>query len=99
MAQIIHANHESRGEPEPYKDPVCVKCSNKLGRVVRMYVKNNGVFIPYGRDAAQVGDLLVCPVCHVEIIQGFSEILRKSVADQVLESEYAILKGVQDIPL
>ena len=64
-----------------------------------MYVKNNGVFIPYGNDSAQVGDLLVCPVCHNEIIQGLSEILGKSVSSQFLESEYAVLKGVLDIPI
>jgi len=64
-----------------------------------MYVKNNGVFIPYGRDSAQVGDLLVCPVCHIEIVQGLSEILGKNVSAQVLDSDYAVLKGVEDLPL
>jgi len=64
--------------------------------VVRFYVKRSGVFIPYGHDAAQVGDLLVCPVCHAEIIQGFGEILGKPISVQVLDSSHAILKGVQD---
>jgi len=57
-------------------------------------VKRNGVFIPYGHDSAQSGDLLVCPVCHIEIVQGFSIILGKSVSTQVLGSEYAILQDV-----
>ena len=82
----------------PYKQPVCVQCSKKLGRIVRMYIKNNGVFIPYGRDSAQVGDLLVCPVCHMEIVQGLSEILGKDVSAQALDSEYAVLNEVQDLP-
>ena len=64
-----------------------------------MYVKNNGVFIPYGQDSAQVGDLLVCPVCHTEIIQGLSEILGKDVSMQALDSEYAVLRGVEDLPI
>jgi hypothetical protein len=98
MTQVIHGLDESWGEQIPLKQPVCVKCSRKLGRIVRMYVKNNGVFIPYGSDSAQVGDLLVCPVCHNEIVQGFSEILGQSVSAQVLESDYAILKGVKDLP-
>jgi len=57
-------------------------------------VKRNGVFIPYGHDSAQSGDLLICPVCHIEIVQGFSIILGKSVSAQVLGSEYAILQDV-----
>jgi hypothetical protein len=99
MTQVIHSHQEIWKEQTYYKQPVCVQCSNKLGKVIRMYVKNNGVFIPYGVDLAQVGDLLVCPVCHIEIIQGFSEILGRSVSEQALESEYAVLKGVQDLPL
>ena len=99
MTQVIPSLHETWEEPTHYKQPVCVQCSKKLGKIVRMYVKNNGVFIPYGRDSAQVGDLLVCPVCHIEIVQGLSEILGKSVSAQVLDSEYAVLKGAQDIPL
>jgi len=98
MTQVISV-HETLGEQIPYKQPVCVQCSKKLGRIVRMYVKNNGVFIPYGRDSAQVGDLLVCPVCHIEIVQGLSEILGKDVSAQVLDSDYAVLKGVEDLPL
>ena len=97
MTQVISI-HEPWGEQIPHKQPVCVQCSKKLGTIVRMYVKNNGVFIPYGRDSAQVGDLLVCPVCHTEIVQGLSEILGKNVSSQVLESEHALLKGVQDLP-
>ncbi|MFA9409203.1 MAG: hypothetical protein ACERKJ_10300 [Candidatus Dadabacteria bacterium] len=57
-------------------------------------MKRNGVFIPYGHDSAQSGDLLVCPVCHIEIVQGFSIVLGKSVSAQVLGSEYAILQDV-----
>jgi len=57
-------------------------------------VKRNGVFIPHGHDSAQSGDLLVCPVCHIEIVLGFSNILSKSVSEQVLNSEYAILQDV-----
>ena len=98
MTQVIKL-HDKWGELTPHKQPVCVRCSKQTGRIVRMYVKNNGVFIPYGRDSVQVGDLLVCPVCHTEIIQGLSEVLGRPVSTQVLESEYAILKGVQDIPI
>lgn len=98
MTQVITIQ-EHWSEQIPHKQPVCVQCSKKLGRIIRMYVKNNGVFIPYGRDSAQVGDLLVCPVCHIEIIQGLSEILGKNVSAQVLDSEYAVLKGVEDLPL
>ncbi len=98
MTQVISL-HETWGEQIPHKQPVCVQCSKKLGRIIRMYVKNNGVFIPYGQDSAQVGDLLVCPVCHIEIVQGLSEILGKDVSVQVLDSEYAVLKGVEDLPL
>jgi len=98
MTQVI-STQETFGDQIHYKQPVCVKCSKKLGKIIRMYVKNNGVFIPYGRDSAQVGDLLVCPVCHTEIVQGLSEILGKDVSVQALDSEYAVLKGVQDLPL
>ena len=98
MTQVISLQ-EPLGDQIHYKQPVCVQCSRKLGRIVRMYIKNNGVFIPYGADSAQVGDLLVCPVCHTEIVQGLSEILGKDVSSQALDSDYAVLKGVQDIPL
>ena len=98
MTQVVSIQ-EPLGEQIHYKQPVCVKCSKQLGKIIRMYIKNNGVFIPYGRDSAQVGDLLVCPVCHTEIIQGLSEILGKDVSTQALESDYAVLKGVQDLPL
>ena len=98
MTQVISLQGPV-GDQIHYKQPVCVQCSKKLGRIVRMYIKNNGVFIPYGRDCAQVGDLLVCPVCHTEIVQGLSEILGKNVSTQALASEYAVLKGVQDLPI
>ena len=94
MTQIIHSVRDSWGERELYKQPVCVKCSQGIGYIVRFLVKQNGVFIPYGHDSAQSGDLLVCPVCHIEIVQGFSNILGKSVSAQVLDSEYAILQDV-----
>ena len=99
MMQAIHNFHGSIGERIIHKQPVCVNCSKKLGKVVRMYVKENGVIIPYGYNSAQVGDLLVCPVCHFEIVQGFSEILDHTFSNQVLESEYAILKRVKDAEL
>ena len=98
MTQVISIL-ERLEEHVPYKLPVCVSCSTKLGRVIRMYVQNNGVFIPYGVDSAQVGDLLVCPVCRNMIVQGLSEVLGKPTSTQVLESEYAILKGVKDVAI
>ena len=91
MTQVIHNVRDSWSERELCKQPVCVKCSKGIGQIVRFLVKRNGVFIPYGHDSAQSGDLLVCPVCHIEIVQGFSIILGKSVSAQVLGSEYAIL--------
>ena len=94
MTQGIQCIQDSWGEQELYKQPVCVKCSQGIGQIVRLLVKRNGVFIPYGKDSAQSGDLLVCPVCHIEIVQGFSIILGKSVSEQVLDSEYAILQDV-----
>ena len=78
------------------KQPICVNCSKNIGQVVRLCVKRNGVFVPYGDESAQTGDLWVCPICHVEIIQGFGEILDKDTSDQVLKSDYAVLKGVKD---
>jgi hypothetical protein len=89
--------HDSSRQ-ELYKQPVCVTCSNKIGKVVRLCVKRNGVFIPYGHDAAQVGDLLACPVCHTEIVHGY-DVLGRADSVQVLNSEYAILRGVKDQPL
>ena len=80
-----------------HRQPVCVKCSKSLGEVVRLNVKRNGVFIPYGHDSAQAGDLLSCPVCHTEIVQGFSTVLDKPVSNNVLESDDAILQGVRDV--
>jgi len=94
MTQVIHNVRDSWSERELYRQPVCVKCSQGIGQIVRFLVKRNGVFIPYGHDSAQSGDLLVCPVCHIEIVQGFSIILGKSVSTQVLGSEYAILQDV-----
>ena len=94
MTQVIPNVRDSWSELELYKQPVCVKCSQGIGQIVRFLVKRNGVFIPYGHDSAQSGDLLVCPVCHIEIVQGFSIILGKSVSAQVLGSEYAILQDV-----
>ena len=94
MTQVIHNIRDSWSERELYKQPVCVKCSQGIGQVVRFLVKRNGVFIPHGHDSAQSGDLLVCPVCHIEIVLGFSNILSKSVSEQVLNSEYAILQDV-----
>ena len=94
MTQVIQNVRDSWSERELYKQPVCVKCSQGIGQIVRFLVKRNGVFIPYGHDSAQSGDLLVCPVCHIEIVQGFSIILGKSVSAQVLGSEYAILQDV-----
>ena len=94
MTQVIQSVRDSWGERELYKQPVCVKCSQGIGQIVRFLVKRNGVFIPYGHNSAQSGDLLVCPVCHIEIVQGFSIILGKSVSAQVLDSEYAILQDV-----
>ena len=94
MTQVIKSVRDSWGERELYKQPVCVKCSQGIGQIVRFLVKRNGVFIPYGHDSAQSGDLLVCPVCHIEIVQGFSIILGKSVSEQILDSEYAILQDV-----
>jgi hypothetical protein len=83
---------------ELYRQPVCVTCSNKIGKVVRLCVKRNGVFIPYGHALAQVGDLLACPVCHTEIVHGY-DILDRIESLQVLDSEYAILRGVKDLPI
>ena len=94
MTQVIHNVRDSWSERELCKQPVCVKCSQGIGQIVRFLVKRNGVFIPYGHDSAQSGDLLVCPVCHIEIVQGFSIVLGKSVSAQVLGSEYAILQDV-----
>ena len=94
MTQVRQSVRDSWGERELYKHPVCVKCSQGIGQIVRFLVKRNGVFIPYGHDSAQSGDLLVCPVCHIEIVQGFSIILGKSVSEQVLDSEYAIFQDV-----
>jgi len=37
-----------------------------------------------------------CPVCHTEIVQGFSNVLDKPVSNHVLDSDDAILKGVVD---
>jgi hypothetical protein len=71
--------------------PVCVKCSKNTGKIVRLFVKRNGIFIPYGQDGAQAGDLLSCPICHTEIVQGFSNILRKPFSTHVLDSDHAIL--------
>jgi hypothetical protein len=96
MIHMIHSYKNFEDSTQTNRQPVCVKCSHQLGQVIRLCVKRNGVVIPYGHDSAQVGDLLVCPICHTEIIQSFSEILSKSVCDQVLTSEYAILKGVKD---
>ena len=94
MTQVIHNVRDSWGERELSKQPVCVKCSQGIGQIVRFLVKQNGVFIPHGPDSAQSGDLLVCPVCHIEIVQGFSNFLGKSISAQVLDSEYAILQDV-----
>jgi hypothetical protein len=73
-----------------YNHPVCVNCSKKNGKVIRLQMKKNGIFIPYGKDSAQAGDLLKCPICHFEIVQGFSNILSNSTSSIVLESEHAI---------
>jgi hypothetical protein len=82
---------------ELHRQPVCVKCSKSLGEIVRLNVKRNGVFIPYGHDSAQAGDLLSCPVCHTEIVVGFSTVLSKPVSTHVLDSDNAILQGVHDV--
>jgi hypothetical protein len=81
---------------ETNKLPVCVQCSKDIGRVVRFNVKQNGVYIPYGYDSALAGDLLVCPVCNAEIVEGFGDCVEKPVSTQSLESDYAILRGVRD---
>jgi hypothetical protein len=93
---MIHSYRDLEDYTQANRQPVCVKCSHQLGQVIRLCVKRNGVVIPYGHDSAQVGDLLVCPICHTEIINGFGEVLSKSASNQVLTSEYAILKGVKD---
>ncbi len=95
MTQVIHSVQDSWGGPEFYKQPVCVKCSQSIGQIVRLIVKRNGIFIPYGHESAQSGDLLACPVCHTEIVQGFSNILSKPVSTLVLDSDYAILQDVR----
>ncbi len=96
MAQVVYDYLDSWSVQDSSKPPVCVKCSANIGKIIRMYVKQNGVSIPYGHDAAQIGDLYVCPVCNTEIVQAFSKVIDKSISKQVLSSEYAILKGVRD---
>jgi hypothetical protein len=64
--------------------------------VVRLSTKCNGVYIPYGHECALAGDLLVCPICGAEIVDGFGNCIEKVVATQVLVSDYAILRGVND---
>jgi hypothetical protein len=96
MTQVTFSNNESWNSRDSSKPAVCVKCSSNLGKIIRMHVKMNGVSIPYGSDSAQLGDLYVCPVCHSEIVHGFSKVLDKSISNQVLDSDYAILKGVKD---
>ena len=94
--QTVQNRRNIKGIQKISKQPICVNCSKKIGQVVRLCVKRNGVFVPYGNESAQTGDLLVCPICHVEIIQGFGEILDKDISEQVLNSDYAVLKGVKD---
>ena len=96
MTQVNYSHQDSWNIKDSNKPPVCVKCSSKMGKIIRMHVKRNGVSIPYGSDLAQIGDLYACPVCHTEIVQGFSKVLDKRVSDRVLDSDYAILKGVKD---
>ena len=82
--------------PELQMKPVCVNCSKSLREIVRFYVKRNGVYIPYGHDSAQAGDLLACPVCHTEIVLGFGTVLGKTSSAMVLNSSVAILKEARD---
>ncbi len=89
-------NLESLIGNETNKLPVCVQCSKDTGRVIRFNVKQNGVYIPYGYDSALAGDLLECPLCNAEIVEGFGDCMEKPVSTQTLESDYAILRGVQD---
>ena len=97
MTQVISNYQDSGSRVGLYTHPVCVKCSKNTGKIVRLYVKRNGIFIPYGQDSAQAGDLLSCPICHNEIVQGLSGILGKPVSTQVLDSDHAILQGVHDV--
>ena len=97
MTQVSYDYQDSWSEQDSIKPPVCVKCSSEIGKIIRMYVKRNGVSIPYGHDCAQIGDLYICPVCHIEIVQGFSKVVDKTISKQFLNSEYAILEGVQDV--
>ena len=95
MTQVLNSYSDHELLDNSIK-PVCVKCSKNFGAIIRMEVKRNGVSIPYGPDSAQMGDLFVCPVCHNEIIQGLSKVLSKSLSKQVLNTDYAILKEVND---
>lgn len=96
MSTEKRSNHDFLIETEVKRRPVCVRCSKITGRVVRLSTKCNGVYIPYGHESALAGDLLVCPICGAEIVEGFGECLEKLVAAQALVSDYAILRGVND---
>jgi hypothetical protein len=91
MTQITSNDKDPHSRQVFNMHPVCVKCSKNTGKIVRLFVKRNGIFIPYGQDGAQAGDLLSCPICHTEIVQGFSNILRKPFSTHVLDSDHAIL--------
>lgn len=92
MIQTISNDQDSSSRQVFNMLPVCVKCSKSTGKIVRLFVKRNGIFIPYGQESAQAGDLLSCPICHTEIVQGFSNILRKPFSTRVLDCDHAILQ-------
>ena len=54
------------------KRPVCVGCTKAKGYVVRFRNKTDGVYVPYASTYI-TGDLLECPECGAQMIEGFTD--------------------------
>lgn len=56
--------------------PVCIPCSEKHAPLdghneIRMTVKRNGLYLPYGKTQVQHANLWRCPQCGHEILLDF----------------------------
>jgi len=54
--------------------PICVECSNKLGKAVFFEPKRNGVEVRFGYYYGYfTADLWECPECGHQMIMGYSD--------------------------
>lgn len=79
--------------------PICIKCSQETGKVVRLRNEKSGVVVPYGSDGYRHGDIYQCPVCGRGIVMKFGDPVHapREHIQKVLENKNTnVLYGVVD---